>query len=810
MSRPVRRITRVQVTSSRSEVAPPPLHTDEAPHADVHGATAAALADLLSDPGLESRIVHVEAIPARPARHADPSHPLQPDVAAALAATGICRLYSHQAAALDLVRAGRSVALASGTASGKSLAYVVPALEAVRTGGTGLLLFPTKALARDQLRRLTALGIDGVEACVVDGDTPTEMRAWARRRANVILTNPDMLHQVLLPDHARWSLFFKHLRVIAVDEAHTLRGIFGSHVSHVMRRLRRVAAHHGSDPTFVCTSATLGDAAEVAHLCDLLTGARPEPILTDGSPRPPSTVLCWNPPFIDVDKGVRQSAVGESGRLLARLVAHGLQTLAFTSSRKAAEILATIARETLGDRHPRIVAYRGGYLAEERRDIEAGLMDGAVRGVAATNALELGMDVGTLDAAILCGFPGTVASFRQQMGRVGRGTRPGLGVLVAGPDQLDQWYVSHPHELFTRSCETAVINPGNPRVAEPHLACAAFEIPLRYEEPLLTEDMDVAAAPLVAAGFLRMRRNRLHWGWAGRTSPARSVGIRSSETHTVKIVDAESGRSIGTVDGARAALTVHPGAIYVHQGERWRVEDLDLDACVAAVVHTTDGLTTQPRTTTEMEILRIDTSMRLGRGAVRLALGDVETTRWVLGYRTVRTPGLGDTSPPLPAPSDIEVPFVPLDLPPRTMRTRALWFSVPDITLEAAGLPEDRVSGTVHACEHTGIGIMPRFAICDRWDLGGVSTACHPDTGQATWFVYDGYAGGAGLADAGYACGPDGVRAARDVIASCPCVAGCPSCIQSPKCGNWNEPLDKAGAIALLDAILASPWDASA
>lgn len=764
--------------------------------------------ELVADPFWGSRIVHVEAIPARDASHAETASPLTPEIRDLLVSCGIVRLWSHQARAIDLAREGCSVALASGTGSGKSLAYVVPALEHVLRGGTALLLFPTKALARDQLRKITALRAPFVEACVVDGDSPTETRAWARRRANVILTNPDMLHQVLLPDHTRWAAFFKRLALVALDETHVLRGIFGSHVAHVLRRLRRVAAHHGSDPTFVCTSATLGDAEAVASLCDRLTGTHPVPVVDDGSPRPAKTVLCWNPPFVDVERGIRQSPVGETGRLLAHLVSAGLQTLAFTSSRKATEIVAEIARRMLGDAQVPVVAYRGGFLAEERREIEDGLTSGEIRGIAATNALELGMDVAGLDATVLCGFPGTVSSFRQQIGRAGRGSRSGLAILVAGPDQLDQWYMSHPDELFARPCETVVVNPGNPRVREPHLACAAFEIPLRSVEPHLGGAMDVEAGPLVASGRLRMRRNRLHWSWSGRRSPARSVGIRSSDGGEVEIVEEGSERRIGTVDRGRAAVTVHPGAVYLHQGERWLVSDLDLEAGTAIVARTERTVTTQPRTTTEIEILDVDSVVELGANRepgprATIALGRVQTTRWVLGYRTLAIAGHEDLrgDPVDPYVADPEAPFTPLDLPPQVLDTRAFWISVPDRILGSAGVDHLRVPGTVHACEHTVIGILPRFAICDRWDLGGVSMATHPETGLPTWFVYDGYQGGAGLVDAGFRRGEDSLRAARDLIDACPCISGCPSCVQSPKCGNWNDPLDKDGALLLLAEI---------
>lgn len=750
--------------------------------------TEGALERLLADPTLEGRIVHVEHLPARAAETAPTAQPLCAATAAALARGGITELWAHQARAVDLVRSGRSVVVSTGTASGKSLAYLVPTLESVLGDGppaTMLAVYPTKALARDQLRRIRALAGANVAAAVVDGDTPREDREWARKNAHVILTNPDMLHQTILPNHHRWVPFLSRLGLVALDEIHTLRGIFGSHVAHVVRRLRRVGTHYGASPVFVCTTATLGNPRDLARS---LTGVPVSVVSDDSSPAPPRNVVLWNPPLVDPDRGIRQSPLGESGRLMARLVEEGLQTLVFTRSRRATEMVARIAREALPRNLARhVMAYRGGFLAEERREIEDAIADGSLRGVAATTALELGMDIGGLDAVVLCGFPGTVASFRQQMGRAGRGDRAAMGVLVAGQDQLDQWYLSNPAQLFGGKVESAVVNPSNRRIDLPHLACAASELPIHRDDRLLGDDLDVRPAPLLADGTLQMRRGRLHY--RGR-SPARLVPLRSSAGDSLAIVDERSGRTVGTVDSGRACRLVHPGAIYLHQGESWLVHDLDLDDRVATAEPFECDFYTQPRSRTDVEVLTEDDTLELADD-VTVSIGTVLVTSQVTGFRR----RLYDS------PENFGTPEK-LDLPAQQLETRAFWYVVAEDVLSAAGVDAGRTPGVVHACEHACIGILPRFAMCDRWDLGGVSTPLHPQTGAPCWFVYDGYPGGAGIAEVAFTRAVELAAATLDVIDACACRDGCPACVQSPKCGNWNEPLDKGGAAALLAHVV--------
>jgi DEAD/DEAH box helicase domain-containing protein len=757
------------------------------------------LDDVLRSVGDRGQLVHLERLPPRPARTAGLARPLPPCLAEWLP-----ELWSHQARAIDLARAGRAVAVATGTASGKSLCYQVPIAEAVVGGeergrGTALLLFPTKALAQDQLRSLAALEVPGLVAATYDGDTDPNARAWVRRHANVVLTNPDMLHVGILPNHARWAPFLGRLRYVVLDELHTLRGIFGTHVAHLVRRLRRLCALYGSGPTMVFCSATVG---QPGRLASAIAGVDVAEVVDDGSPRGERLFALWNPPLLDVHAGARRSGNTESADLLAALVAAGYRAITFSRSRKGAELVAAHTRRGLPEQLARSVRpYRGGYLARERREIEAELFEGRLRGVSATTALELGIDVGGLDACILNGFPGTIASMWQQAGRAGRERQRSLAVLVAGGDALDQWLMTHPAEVFARPPEPAVVNPSNPFVLAHQLACAAYELPLTPEDdrywaaPQCREGaLEDGVRDLVLDDVLRLREGRAVY--AGRDRPASAVGLRTGSAQEYRIV-AGDGELIGTVDESRAFEVVHPGAVYLHQGQHYRVDKLDLDDHGAWVVATDPDELTQARSEVDIAILSKERSAMAGRA--RLALGAVQVTFRVTGYR--RTSLLtGEV-----------LGHEELDLPTTSLTTRAFWYTIDSAVLRAAGLlapsgPDpvmSRVPGTLHAAEHAGIGILPLFTICDRWDVGGVSTALQADTHRPTIVIYDGYPGGAGIAELGFAAGRRHLEATLEVVASCPCEAGCPSCVQSPKCGNLNEPLDKAGAAALLQAVLA-------
>jgi len=748
--------------------------------------------DLTGDPDYRGQLVHLERLPARPARPVEPPGDLPEVVLSRLQARGVTTLWAHQAAAVALARAGRNVVVSTGTASGKSLCYQLPVFDALLGGGhrTALYLSPTKALARDQLRAIRSFALAGIRASAYDGDTPTADRPMIRRSANLVLTNPDMLHRGILPGHERWAAFLGRLAYVVVDEAHTLRGVFGSHVAAILRRLRRLAGRYGARPAFVLASATLGNPAELATR---LVGLPVEAVTEDGSPRGPVTFALWEPPLLDETTGLRRSANTESATWLAAAVEAGVRTLCFTRSRKSAELVATFARRRVAEVDRRLAgrvrAYRAGYLADERRELEQGLVSGRLLGLATTNALELGMDVGGLDAVVLDGYPGTVSSLWQQAGRAGRQGEPSLAVLVGKDDPLDAYLLHHPDDLFGRPHEAALVDPGNPYVLAPHLLCAAFEA------PLTDDDMDLfggagaraLAQALEAEGALRRRKDGLRPG-SGR-GHADQVDIRNAGGSPITIVAADSGQVIGTVDRARAPSTVHRGAVYLHQGETFRVVELDLDGGAALVEEAKGDEYTQARSDIDVTIVEPTRRMDLPRSA--LWLGRVDVSEQVVGYER-RKVGSGEV-----------LGYEDLDLPPARLQTIAYWYTLSPELLDAAGLDPQTVPGAAHAAEHAQIGLLPLFAMCDRWDIGGLSTAWHPDTGTATIFVYDGYPGGAGIAEQGHRRAADHLLATRDTVGSCPCETGCPSCVQSPKCGNGNNPLDKAGAVRLLDELLA-------
>jgi DEAD/DEAH box helicase domain-containing protein len=746
--------------------------------------------DLLAlDPELSDRVAFSRRLAARPARTAVPRHPIHRDISHRLATRGIDELWTHQSAAIDVLRTGAHVVLATGTASGKSLCYQLPIVEGALNGSTdtALLIFPTKALAQDQLRALQSWLVPGVRAATYDGDTPTDTRVATRKHANVVLTNPEMLHVGILPAHERWATFFMRLRYVVVDELHTLRGVFGSHVAHVLRRLRRLCAHYGSQPSFCFTSATIGNPGPLASA---LCGLDVTEIDDDGAPRAERGFVCWQRPLLDAATGTRRSANAETADVLARFVRAGHQSLAFTRSRKGVELVAAQARAALADGSeetgPAVAAYRAGYLAGERRTLESELATGELAGVVATSALELGIDVGGLDAVVCNGFPGTLASLWQQVGRAGRGDRRSAAVLVAGDDQLDQWYARHPDELFNRRPEAAVVNADNPFVVKPHVACAAHELPLTPSDAAYFGDaLDDVVRELVLADQLKPRDGRMYW--SGREPPAPAIGLRSGSTVEYDLVD-HDGRLVGTVDSARVFQVAHPGAMYLHQGRQYRVERLDLDNHYALLDAADDADEyTQPREETDIAIA--DTQETVIAGAGWASLGSVEVTHFTVGYQRKKIS------------TNEMIELVPLELPRQTLTTRACWYTLPGATLERAGLGAARVLGAVHAAEHALIGLLPLFAICDRWDVGGVSMAMHPETGEPTIFVYDGYPGGAGIAELAFGALDRHLSATRELVEGCGCDDGCPSCVQSPKCGNWNEHLDKDASVVVLRAL---------
>ena len=751
------------------------------------------LGRLLAAADRSARVTHVERIAAREGRRA-PWPAWLPDlVKGRLTHAGIPEPWAHQAAAADLAHDGRSVIIATGTASGKSLAYLMPGITGVLDGDHVLYLAPTKALAADQLRAIRDLKLAQVRAATLDGDTPRDERDWIRRHANVVLTNPDMLHHNLLPQHARWTPFLRRLRYVVIDECHRYRGVFGSHVAQIVRRLRRLCAKYGSDPVFVLASATASDPGATAHR---LTGVDVAEVVDDASPRGATAFALWEPPLTDLrgERGapVRRTATAETADLLADLVIERVRTLTFVRSRRGAESVALSARRALAEAGAdelteRIAAYRAGYLAEDRRTLEAALNSGELLGVASTNALELGVDVTGLDAVLITGWPGTRASLWQQAGRAGRAGQDALAVLVARDDPLDTYLVHHPDALFGRPVEATVLDPDNPYVVSPHLCAAASELPLTDADVELFGPSAPDLLPdLVRRGMLRHRPTG--WYWTKRQRATDLADIRGAGGSPVHVVERGTGELLGTVDEPSAHTMVHRGAVYLHQGDTFVVADLDLETKTALVDRADPDYSTFAREVTDIAI--VETLRTTEWEHARLCFGTVDVTSQVVSY-LMRRPQTGEV-----------IGEEQLELPARTLRTRAVWWTVPDEELEPLIAEDLDLPGSAHAAEHAAIGLLPLFATCDRWDIGGVSTKLHPDTGRLTVFVHDGSEGGAGFAERGYTGAARWLRATHEAIAACECEAGCPSCIQSPKCGNGNDPLDKRGALALLEIVL--------
>ena len=710
--------------------------------------------------------------------------PLPADLPSALRerleADGVAELYSHQAAAWDAAQRGEHVAITTGTASGKSLAFNLPVLAALTEQPKlrALYLYPTKALAQDQVRALGELGAKNIRAAIYDGDTESERRWQVRRWANLILTNPDMLHVGVLPHHDRWGDVLTNLRYVVVDEAHVYRGVFGSHVGNVLRRLRRLARVYGADPQFLLASATIANPGELATS---LTGLDFTVIGEDGAPRAERTIALWNPELIDEELGQRASALADASKLMAGLVERELRTLAFAKGRGSAELIHRFAAQRLGDAS-QLSPYRAGYTPAQRREIEQRLFGGELLGVSATNALELGIDVGALDAVVSVGFPGTMASLRQQWGRAGRRGH-GLAVLVATEDALDQYFMREPATLLGRRVEAAILDHENPRVLDGHIAAAAFEAPLD------DADAEVLGSEALrrAADHPELEKTPAGFVWAGRDYPAARFGLRSTSPDVFTIVETEEGTVLGTIERQRAYSTVYEGAIYLHLGESYRVVALDLQARSALVEPFAGDYYTQAKKETMTSIEEtLRAEMRLG---LELAFGRVSVTEQVVGYQRK---SIRDQS---------TLELVGLDLPETTFETEAVWY-VPEPE-QLAGLTEmPKLLGTLHAAEHAMIAILPLWAMCDRWDIGGLSTNIHYQTGRPTVFVYEGHSGGVGITERGFDTFEGWVEDTAKMLDGCPCESGCPSCVQSPKCGNLNEPLDKAGALELLRRLL--------
>ncbi|MFA9269301.1 MAG: DEAD/DEAH box helicase [Baekduiaceae bacterium] len=738
----------------------------------------------------DGRLVRRAYEGARRAVTAEIPADLHPDVRAALGRAGIDALYVHQADALQAAFAGPTI-ITTGTASGKSLCFNLPTLDVLcgDPHARALYLYPTKALAQDQARALHALGLhQQIRPSIYDGDTPREQRTAIRRKSNLILTNPDMLHVGILPNHRAWGDVFANLAVVVVDEAHVYRGVFGSHVANVLRRLRRVAGAYGTEPRFLLASATIGNPVELA---ERLTGIDDFALVDqDGSAHAPRHIAMWNPPLEDEALGLRRSALAETADLLAELVASGARTICFIKSRKAVELTARLVSMKLRDTDPhladKVAPYRAGFTPQQRRELEARLVSGDLRAVITPDALELGIDIGALDAAVVTTFPGTVASLRQMWGRAGRRTT-GLAVYVAGDDALDQFFCRHPDQFLDRAVESAILDYENEQIHLAHLLCAAHEGPL---EPADAETLgprwEAHAQSLVASGELVARKGTYVLR-APEDYPAARVSLRSASPDSFAVVDVANGEVLGSVEAARAFSTTHPGAVYLHLGRQYVVRELDLETRRALVEPFDGDWYTQPKRETLTWIDKLlDRRDVMG---VTLSFGLVSVTESVVAYQRKRL-------------SDHEViDLQGLDLPETTFQTQALWYE-PDADLLAEDFPLDVLLGALHATEHTQIAVLPLLAMCDRWDIGGLSTNAHPQTGMPTIFIYDGHPGGVGITRVGYHVFETLVADAHQLIADCPCEKGCPSCVQSPKCGNLNEPLHKAGALEIMARML--------
>jgi DEAD/DEAH box helicase domain-containing protein len=732
--------------------------------------------DLLQ--GEELAYVGTEA--ARPARAEPLPEGLHDDVRAALPFDSV---YRHQAEAWEAAQRGEHFVVTTGTASGKTLAFNLPVADALarEPKQRAFYLYPTKALAQDQARALSALGVKRLRPAIYDGDTETERRWQIRKWANVILTNPDMLHVGILPHHDRWGDVFQNLRYVIVDEAHVYRGVFGSHVANVLRRLRRVAAIYGAEPQFLLASATIANPGDLAHS---LLGVDATVIAGDAAPRAERTVAFWNPPLEDEELGLRASPLGEASRLMAGLVSRGLRTICFAKSRRAAELIHRFTVDRLGgaEEAGRLAPYRAGYTPQQRREIERRLVEGELLGVTATDALELGIDIGLLDCAISVGFPGTVASLRQQWGRAGRRGH-GLAVLIASEDALDQYLMREPETLLGRQVEAAILDYSNHRVLDGHVLAAAYEAPLDDADRATLGDAALERAPHLP----ELRRTKTGFVWGGRDYPAARTPLRSTSPDSFTIVDAETGTVLGLIERERAYSTVHDGAIYLHLGEQYHVFELDHGARTALVEPFTGNYYTQAKKET---MTAIDAATRVERRlGLELTFGRVSVTEQVVAYQRKSRDGK-------------QLDLVALDLPETTFETEAIWYLPEPAMLE--GLEKmPRLLGTLHAAEHSMIALLPLWAMCDRWDIGGLSTNLHFQTGRPTVFIYDGHPGGVGITERGFDVFEGWVADTAKLLDGCPCEQGCPSCVQSPKCGNLNDMLDKAGALTLLRRMLA-------
>ena len=737
---------------------------------------------LVSSKRLGSQVVYHKILPDQPARLSKTKHPWPGQIRRIITAQGIRGLYKHQADAVDLIRSGRHVAVATPTASGKTLIYNLPMMEKIlrNPDSKALYIFPLKALAQDQLRTFEAMIQYSKEItpaiAIYDGDTS----AWHRKRIresppNILLTNPEMIHLSLLPHHQKWADFFGKLEMVVVDEVHTYRGIMGSHMAQVFRRLQRICAYYGAAPTFVFCSATVSNPAQLTRQ---LTGLNVDTITKSGAPLGKKHVV-----FINPIQGPAQTAI-----LLLKAALHrGLRTIVYTQSRKLTELIAIWAGSQSGPFMNRISAYRAGFLPEERREIEAKLAKGELLAVISTSALELGIDIGDLDLCLLVGYPGTVVATWQRGGRVGRSGQDSTLVLIAGEDALDQYFMRHPENFLKQEPEAAVVNPYNTEILSRHIICAAAELPLKTDEAFASnEHVLKAIRTLEESGALLTSGDGTEI-YSSRTAPHRHVDLRGTGNR-YNIVGSSTGKNKGEIDEFRAFKETHPGAIYLHKGDTFLVDVLDLDTKTVKVSRVKVDYYTRVRSEKNTEILEIYDSKKVFE--TECYVGRLKVTDQVLGYEKWRIH------------SKKRLSNVPLDLPPLIFETQGLWFKIPVHIQRQAEAQYLHFMGGIHAVEHAAIGIFPLLVMADRNDLGGISTPFHPQVSSAAVFIYDGVPGGAGLSRQAFKRAKDLLENTLDVIRACPCESGCPSCVHSPKCGSGNRPIDKVAAIFILNNIM--------
>ncbi|MFC1512997.1 DEAD/DEAH box helicase [Thermodesulfobacteriota bacterium] len=747
------------------------------------GTIAEYLAALQGSPNFGPQVAYHQELPGCAAQFAEPVQPWPEPLRAALAAMGIDALYSHQVQAVDFIRENIHTVVATPTASGKSLIYNLPVFERILQEPTSraLYLFPLKALAQDQLRAVTELAQGLPEemrptAAICDGDTTSYHRKKLRERPpNILISNPDMLHLSMLGYHERWAGIWTGLTHVVIDEVHTYRGVFGSHMAWVLRRLRRICKLYGSEPVFVLSSATVGNPGTLARD---LTGLPVQEITSSSAPRSGRDFLFLDP---------HDSPGFAASQLLEAAVKRGLRTIVYTQSRKMTELVAVWTQNRLGEQADKLTAYRSGFLPEERREIEAKMTSGELLGIVSTSALELGIDIGNLDLCILLGYPGTIMATWQRSGRVGRRSQDSLIIMVAQQDALDQHFIRNPRDFFERGVEAAVLNPDNTVIIKRHLLCACAEAVLPVDDPLLSNDaVKLALAEMAAAGELLLSGDGRFW-FTSRKYPHREVSLRGTgQTLSIRVDDREE-RLLGEIDAGRSFKECHPGAVYLHRGRDWLVTDLDPDGGRVTVTAKKLHYFTRPLTSKETEILAV--ARTVDYGSFRASFGNLRVTDQVTGFqkRLLKGHKLIDT--------------VKLDLPPQVFETQGLWIEIP-VALQRCFQAEQRhFMGGIHALEHAAIGVFPLLVLCDRNDIGGIAYPFHPQVNGPAVFIYDGYPGGVGLCRQAFDELADLLAIALRSIESCPCETGCPSCVHSPKCGSGNRPIDKEAARQLLHGL---------